>query len=166
VGEGKGTRGEYVSLPALAGADENSPRFDLESVMRLLCGKAEVERRIGGRPSGLREEGWRWRDGGGLYGGKVERVGVCKVGRLGGVVVDRGTERRRELPGGTVPRRLLSLWRARLALDWGRRIQEIFDRLFVRHLIVYIAAAHCIGSCILASKAGGILPFPVKRCGC
>jgi hypothetical protein len=120
-GEGVGQGQNEVSLPALAGADENSPRFDLESVMRLLSGKAEIERRIGGWPSGLCEEGWRRGDGGCLHGSEVERVGVCEVGRLGSVVIGGRTERRRKLAGGTVPRRLLSVWRARLALDWGRR---------------------------------------------
>ena len=108
-----------MSLSALARADENSPRFDLECVMRLLCGKTKVERRVGCWPSGLCEEGWRGRDGSRLDSGEIERVGVCKVGRLGIVIVG---ERRRELPSRAVPRRLLSLRRARLALYWGRRI--------------------------------------------
>ena len=108
-----------MSSSALARADENSPRFDLECVMRLLCGKTEIERRVGCRSSGLSEEGWRGRDGGRLHSGEIVRVGVRKVGRLGVVVMG---ERRRELPSRAVPRRLLSLWRARLALYWGRRI--------------------------------------------
>jgi len=102
----------------LTGTDENSPRLDLECVMRLLCGKSKVERRVGGRPCGLCKEGWRWRDGGGLHCGEVERIGVRKVGRLS-VVIGRRAEK---LTGGAVPLRLLSLWRARLALDWGRRV--------------------------------------------
>ena len=108
-----------MSLSALARADENSSRFDLKCVMRLLCGKTEIERRVGCRSSGLCEEGGRGRDGGRLHSGEIEWVGVRKVGRLGVVVMG---ERRRELPSRAVPRRLLSLWRARLALYWGRRI--------------------------------------------
>ena len=58
-----------MRLAALAGADENSPRLDLECVVRLLCRKAEIERRVGCRPCGLCKEGRRWGDGGRLYGG-------------------------------------------------------------------------------------------------
>ena len=109
-----------MSLTALAGADENSPRLDLEGVVRLLCRKAEIEWRVGCRPSGLCKEGRRWGDGGRLHGGEIERVRVRKVGRLRGVIVVG--RRRRKLPGGAVPWRLLTLWRARLALDGGVRV--------------------------------------------
>ena len=87
----------YGVLPALAGSDEDGTRLVFKRVVALLGRQVQIEGRVGRRARGLSKEGrCRGSEGGGrggLYGSKVERVCICKVGGRGrcgrcGVVQD------------------------------------------------------------------------------